>query len=79
MFIYISVFFICSFAFLGKQLEYIVFVKSFIHNQHFLPQGGESIIPHLLCCDAFAVHEYSFIRRRLASVVFLIRELSRLI
>ena len=40
----------------------------------FIPQGGESIIPHLLCCDAFAVPEYSFIRRRLASVAFSTRE-----
>ena len=57
-----------------KQLENFDYVRLFIHNQHFLPQRGESIIPHLICCDAFAVHEYSFIRRRLASVAFLTRE-----
>ncbi len=37
----------------GKQYENFVFVRFFIHNQHFLPQEGESIIPHLLCCSGF--------------------------
>ena len=70
MLILISVFSVCSFAFEENKLKTLFLLDIFIHNRHFLPQGGESIIPHLLCCDAFAVHEYSFIRRRLASVAF---------
>ncbi len=53
MFTLIVVFSVYSFAFRENILKNFVFVRFFIHNQHFLPQGGESIIPHLLCCDAF--------------------------
>ncbi len=59
-----------SFDFLENNLKCFFSLDFLSIIDIFIPQGGESIIPHLLCCDAFAVQEYSFIRRRLASEAF---------
>ncbi len=73
MFALISVFSVCSFAYRENILK-TLFSLDFLFIIDIFYTKGESIIPHLLCCDAFAVQEYSFIRRRLASVAFSTRE-----
>ena len=73
MFTFISVFSVCYFAFQENNLK-TLFSLDFLFIINIFSYGGEPIIPHLLCCDAFAVQEYSFIRRRLASVAFSTRE-----
>jgi len=69
MFNLISVFSACFFTFRENILK-TLFSLDFLFIIDIFYTKGESIIPHLLCCDAFAVQEYSFIRRRLASVAF---------
>ena len=41
----------------------VPFVFYSIYNRHFLPQGGEPILPHLGCCGGFAVKYHSFTHR----------------
>ncbi len=73
MFTLIPVFSVCFFAFRENNLKTLLSLD-FLSKIDIFYTIGESIIPHLLCCDAFAVQEYSFIRRRLASAAFSTRE-----
>ena len=74
IFTLISVFSVCPLT-LRKNILKTLFLLDFLSITNIFYPSGESIIPHLLCCDAFAVQKYSFIRRRLASVAFSTREL----